>query len=229
MKKKIRILIIILIVAFIILLSVLLNMKKDENQDVQSIIENISKTDVVSTKKFMKYIDIVSGDYYMKYVIKLENEQGELEDYTIEVTIKDEDFAMLVAQENLSIIKKGNKVYYVMHDNKTVISGPVDTSTLNINGYKLNASKKLIDDSFVTTGMEKIGDDEISYYYEEYTLNAEDNTNIRYYFDNEDNLVYIKTIDSNGDEAIMKLERLEAKAYDAMFDIPSSYTQSEIS
>jgi len=226
-KKKLKILIIILIVLFIIFLIALLSNKKEEKEQIQNIISNNTQDNIVSTKKFMKYVDIVSGNYYMKYVMPLENENGELEDCTAEVCVKGENIALNLYEKNLSVVKKDSKLYYIMHDQKLVtISSIKNGTSYNIDAYKINMSKKAIDNSFITTGMEKIND--VKYYYEEYNANDDNETKLRYYFDGEDNLVYIKVISKDEPETITKIEEISSKTYDQMFEIPSQYSQTEL-
>lgn len=225
--KKIRAIIFVLVIIVIILLIVLLNNKKEENKEINNIISNTAEEEVISTKKLMSYLDILNGNYYMKYITQIENTEGELEDCTVEICVKDDDIAMNSDEQNLSVVKKNNKLYYIMHDSKTVIINSVKSGTsYDIDSYKLTISKKTIDNSFITTGMQKV--DEVDYYYEEYSANDGNDTKLRYYFDG-DTLKFIKTISSDGTETLLKIEELSKKTYDTMFDIPSDYTQNDLS
>ena len=69
------------------------------------------------------------------------------------------------------------------------------------------------------TGKEKIDDKE--YYYEEYYALGDEITE-RYYFDGNE-LKYVKSIDSNGKEQIIKVVKLSSKVDDSVFDIPTDY------
>ena len=69
------------------------------------------------------------------------------------------------------------------------------------------------------TGKESIDGKE--YDYEEY-YDSENEITERYYFDGNE-LKYVKSIDSDGEEQIMKVLKLSSEVDDSVFDIPSDY------
>lgn len=126
-------------------------------------------------------------------------------------------------------IVKDNNTYLVLHDREeyyVYANNNVEQSILT------DELKNIIDKEF-TTGEEKV--EGKKYSYEEYAgstmfieassldVNEED-IKTRFYFDNEDNLVYIRTIKGVNQE-LLKIN-IQKEVDDSIFEIPSNYAEN---
>lgn len=128
-----------------------------------------------------------------------------------------------------AIILRDNNTYLVLHDREEYYVYEPDNEEQSILTDGIN---EVIQKTF-TTGTEKIKGQ--TYTYEEYagstmfmitsTLDvAEEDIKTRFYFDKEDNLVYIKTI-YGGYQELLKI-KLESEVEDSLFEIPSNYAEN---
>lgn len=126
-------------------------------------------------------------------------------------------------------IVKDNNTYLVLHDREEYYV----YENNNIEQSILTDGLKEITNKEFTTGKEKI--DGKKYSYEEYSgstmfmsattldMNEED-IKTRFYFDNDDNLVYIRTIKGVNQE-LLKI-KIEKEVDDSIFEIPSNYAEN---
>ncbi len=125
-------------------------------------------------------------------------------------------------EEKMSIMFKDNTTYLVAHDQKIYMKTegrdesilPEEDETF-LSKDELEALKT----QEYKTGKESIDGKE--YDYEEY-YDSENEITERYYFDGNE-LKYVKSIDSDGEEQIMKVLKLSSEVDDSVFDIPSDY------
>lgn len=126
-------------------------------------------------------------------------------------------------------IVKDNNTYLVLHDREeyyVYANNNVEQSILT------DELKNIIDTEF-TTGEEKV--EGKKYSYEEYAGSTmfietisldvnEGDIKTRFYFDNEDNLVYIRTIKGVNQE-LLKIN-IQKEVDDSIFEIPSNYAEN---
>ena len=133
---------------------------------------------------------------------------------------KDGHTTTIVKDDNTYLVLHDREEYYVYEQNN------VEQSILT------DGIKEVIEKQF-TTGDEKVKGKKYSY--EEYdgstmfmvtnTLDInEENVKTRFYFDKDNNLVYIKTI--NGDNNELLKVKLEQDVDDSVFEIPSHYAEN---
>lgn len=126
-------------------------------------------------------------------------------------------------------IIKDNTTYYVLHDREEyyVYEQNNVEQTILTDGLKEVVVKEFV------TGVEKV--EGKKYIYEEYqgstmfmdesSLDAnEEDIKTRFYFDNDDNLVYIRTIKGVNQE-LLKIS-IEKEVDDSIFEIPSNYAEN---
>lgn len=132
-------------------------------------------------------------------------------------------------QSHTTTLIKNNNTYLILHDRKEYYvyeENNVDQTILT------DGIKEVMNKEF-TRGNEKVRGKK--YDYEEYngssmfmvssTLDIDENeVKTRFYFDKNDNLVYIKTI--NGDQQELLKVSLTDTVEDSMFDIPSDYAEN---
>lgn len=126
-------------------------------------------------------------------------------------------------------IVKDNNTYLVLHDREeyyVYANNNVEQSILT------DELKNIIDKEF-TAGEEKI--ESKRYLYEEYNGSTmfmigsaldvdEEEIKTRFYFDNNDNLAYIRTI-KGAKQELLKV-KIEKEADDSLFEIPSNYAEN---
>lgn len=172
---------------------------------------------------------------------RLYNELTTAETYLFEMKRNDENKVIIAKKDNkimidqyseyshLTILAEGKKTYLVLHDKEEYLVYGQDNVEQNILPDGL---KEVINTSF-TTGSEKIQGKKYSY--EEYagsTIFTISNTldenqkdiKTRFFFDKNNNLVYIKTMTDNNQE-LLKV-KVEKAVDDSIFEIPSHYAES---
>ncbi len=159
------------------------------------------------------------------YIIELEgdNLSGTDEKGTLTIAKKNGNVLQEVksGEEKMSIMFKDNTTYLVAHDQKIYMkTDGKDESILSDDEAFLSKEElEALKTEEYKTGKEKIDDKE--YYYEEY-YDSENEITERYYFDGNE-LKYVKSIDSDGEEQIIKVLKLSSEVDDSVFDIPSDY------
>lgn len=124
---------------------------------------------------------------------------------------------------------KDNNTYLILHDREEYYIYENNNIEQNI---LTDGLKDVVDKQF-TTDSEKVKGKK--YYYEEYTGSTmfmissslevdEADIKTRFYFDKNDNLVYIKTI-YGGKQELLKIN-LQKEAEDKLFEIPSHYAEN---
>lgn len=172
---------------------------------------------------------------------RLHNELTTTQTYLFEMERNDENKVIIAKKDNkimidqyseyshLTILVEGDKTYLILHDKEEYLVYGQDNVEQNI---LPDGIKEVIDKSF-TTGSEKIQGKKYSY--EEYpgstiftisnTLDTDqEDIKTRFFFDKNDNLVYIKTMTAN-DQELLKV-KVEKEVDDSIFEIPSNYAES---
>ena len=115
--------------------------------------------------------------------------------------------------------------YHIYEDSATIYKVPI-TEPISTNMDVLFYSLESINDCFVKTGNEIIK--EQKYYFEEYKMEKDNSVLVRYYFDNEDNLKYIKAYKENNKvQTLFEIQMLENRTYDFMFEMGDKYQHYE--
>lgn len=181
-----------------------------------------SKTYTVLSKAF-------SGD---SYIMTLEGDMdlGEgVENASMTIAMQGENIYMNVdaTSGNLTLMYKDNTTYVISHDDKMYMTteGKNDEVFEEEDGFAFSKEElKEIEEAEYTTGKETINGTE--YDYEEYK-DEEEGTTERYYFSGND-LAYIKTINEDGAEEIMKVVKLSSEVDNTLFEVPTDYQRLEM-
>ncbi len=216
MKKNKRIsliAVILVIIGIIFIISKIINSKSSDEQKLAKIYEDL--------KSSQSYYFQMERNSNNKIIMAQKGDKTIIDQYSKE----GEDSV----QSHTTTLIKDNNTYLILHDRKEYYvyeENNVD-QTILIDGIKEIMSKDF------TRGNEKVRGKK--YDYEEYngssmfmvsnTLNIDENeVKTRFYFDKNDNLVYIKTI--NGDDNELLKISLTKDVDDAMFEIPSDYAEN---
>jgi len=228
MKDKLKIAILACVAIVIILIIVLMiNIQGNNNKNntiISNNIENIiEQTPIVTSRKINNYIDILKDKYYMKYVTKTEDEDGNIVDLNVEFALSGDNIYMNYPELFTTILVTKDASYYILHDSKITQKYPIDSEGQK-QYYTLqrNVNQAYFEQNFVGTGTQEI--EGIEYYYEEYKSGDD---KIRYYFDENDKLVYIENI-SDSESEIDKI--IEIREFDdlSIFELPEGYTEYDM-
>lgn len=205
-NKKIIFIFIAIIIIGIILLKTVNNSDKNENK-LLKIYENLNTS--------QSYLFDMQQNDENKLTIGKKDNKTIIDQYS-----QDGHTTTLVKNDTTYLILHDREEYYIYEQNN------VEQSILT------DGLKDIIEREY-TTGEEKIYGKK--YYYEEYncstmfiitnTINSEqEDIKTRFYFDKDDNLVYIKTIFTNKQE-LLKIN-LKQEIEDSIFEIPSNYAEN---
>lgn len=166
------------------------------------------------------------------YIMTLEGNEdiGEgLENVVTTLAIKGEDIYIDIdaTSNHMTIMYKNDTTYVISHDDKMYMTSEGKNEEIFEDDIAVMLSKEdlsAMERADYETGKEVINGTE--YDYEEYK-DEETGEIDRYYFSGED-LIYIKTIDENGEEDIMKVIKLSPEVDDNIFNIPTEYEKSEV-
>lgn len=213
-NKKIFLIIVILVIICIIFgISKLINKKEDQVQRLAQIYDDLN-----SSQTYLFEIEQNSSN---KTIMAKKGDKTIIEQYSKDSETKAESHTTtLVKDNNTYLILHDRKEYYVYKENN------VEQSILT------DGIKEVISREF-TTGEEKVRGKK--YHYEQYngsTMFMITNTlelneaeiKTKFYFDKDNNLVYIKTI--YGEEEELLKVKLEKDVDDSIFEIPSDYAEN---
>ena len=230
MSKQIKMLlgVAIVLIIVIVLLVIVFN-KNEKDNNLQGEENNILQNNTTNqqgnsnvAKKLEKYIGISTDSYYMKYKTKTEDANGNSITATIELGAKDGNLAMNSEEMNIGMVKKGDTIYYVMHEQKSIVKYPLtEELQKQFADYDVVGNKEEIDESYVGSGKEEV--DGAEYYYEEYASKDQEGAKTKYYFDG-DELKYLKTIVDDKEE-IMEIIEFSDNVKDSLFELPSDYSE----
>ncbi len=226
MKKTLKYALIILIIVAIIVVIALYQSNKKTEVTLNNLPETQYTEDEAKefyTKKLINYLDTFQNDFHMKYVAESTAEDGTVTTNNEEFSKKGDTIAIYSNDLNTRLIVEQDYFYHVYEDSATVYQVPI-TEPISTNMDVLFYSLESINDCFVKTGNEVLKDQ--TYYFEEYKMEKDNSVLIRYYFDDEDNLKYIKAYkeDSNV-QTVFEIQMLENRTYDFMFDLSTDKYQ----
>ena len=232
MAKTLKIGVVILIIIAIIICVVIFKNKENEKKNQVSI-DNLPELEYTEdeakdfyTKSLIKYLDTFQNDFHIKYIAKSINEEGEEIVSTEEFSKKGDRTAVYIEEENFRIIIDKDYFYHV-DENEYYIYQFKKEQDINTNMDVLFYSLKNINDNFVKTGNEVLND--VKYYFEEYTMDSDNTVLIRYYFDSDNNIKFIKAYKEDSQvQTFIEVQMLEKKVYDFMFDMSDKYELVEV-
>lgn len=220
--KKIIIICIVIIAVLAVILAIVLNFNKKPSASTSD--------EVISSKKIQRYVGLLTSDYYMKYLqtVELDTDGDGINDTTQEITIEFQvvgDRMVKKSNEenvgNIRIITEKNAYYYVMDDSKIILYYPLTEEQQDeYQLYFKGISAQVFEDEFLSTGTENINNDEL--YYEEYASEDETMEPYRYYFNDADELKYIKAT-TDGVETLITILQLNDNIDNDMFKVPTDY------
>ena len=201
------------------------NTEENNATDNNNASTNNNVTKDASKSKTYNAFSSIKDDFVISLEGKEDLGEGE-ENVTMTVAVKGEKsyLDMKAASQHATIIIKDNTTYIISHDEKIYMSQEgVDDSTFDSTPILSEEDLKDMEKEEYTTGKEKI--DGTEYEYEEYK-DEEENTVARFYFSG-DELRYIKNINEDGTEELMKINSFSSDVDDSLFEIPADYQKYE--
>lgn len=206
-KKKTMFLIIAIVIIVIILLLNIFNGNEKKENKLLKIYENLNVS--------QSYLFDMQQNDENKLIIGKKDDKTIIDQYS-----QDGHTTTLVKNDNTYFVLHDREEYYIYEQNN------VEQSILT------DGLKDIVEKEY-TTGEEKVLGKK--YYYEEYncstmfiianTINSnQEDIKTRFYFDKDNNLVYIKTIFTNKQE-LLKIN-LKHEIDDSIFEIPSNYAEN---
>lgn len=208
-RKNIRklIIIILVIIAIIIGISKIVGKKNEDIQKLATIYEELNTSQT--------YLFEMQQNDDNKTIMAKKGDKTIIDQYS-----KDGHTTTIVKDNNTYLVLHDREEYYVYEQNNV-------EQTILTDGIKEVVEKEF------TTGTEKIKGKKYSY--EEYsgstmfmvtnTLDVnEEDVKTRFFFDKDNNLVYIKTMNGENNELLQV--RLEKEVDDSIFEIPSNYAEN---
>lgn len=206
-KKKISLIIALLIIVAVIVIVIKITNGSNKNEHkLAKINENLNSSQT--------YLFEIQKNDDNKTIMAKKGDKTIIDQYS-----KDSHTTTLVKENNTYLVLHDREEYYIYEQNN------VEQSILT------DGINEVIEKEY-TTGEEKVRGKK--YYYEEYNgstifmitnsidVNQED-IKTRFYFDKDDNLVFIKTI--LGEEQEILKVKLEQEVNDSIFEIPSNYAE----
>lgn len=227
MKKALKIgIILLIIIAIIITIIVVKNKANEKNNQIS--LDNLPKPLYTEeeekefyTKTLIKHLSTFQNDFHIKYKLEMTDNKGNVTVSNEEFSKKGEMTSTYYSEKSQRILADSKYYYYVDEDNK-IIYKVNRTENKNTNMDILFYSLSSLNDAFVTLGYEILNSEK--YYFEEYKMQSKDDVLIRYYFDENENIKFVKTYQENSNEqAFYTIEMLENKTYDFMFDMSNTY------
>lgn len=207
-KKMIRLLLsILIIVAIVIVISKLTGDKQEEIKKLAQLYEELNASQT--------YLFEMEQNDNNKTIMAKKGEKTIIDQYS-----KDSHTTTIVKDNNTYLVLHDREEYYVYEQNNV-------EQTILTDGIGEIVSKSF------TTGTEKVKGKKYSY--EEYagstmfmvsaTLDTnEEDIKTRFYFDNDNNLVYIRTI-KGATQELLEI-KIEKEVDDSIFEIPSNYAEN---
>lgn len=227
MKKTLKIGIVLLIIIAIIVALIIYKIYED-NKNKEITLNNLPELQYTEeqakefyTKTLIEYLEAFQNEFHIKYIAETTSEDGEKTTRTEEISKKGEKVAVYYQDTNDRVVIDNKIIYYVDEDNYTV-ARVKNGQELNTNIDMFFYSLESINDCFVKTGNEILND--VKYYFEEYEMERDNSILIRYYFDENNNMKYIKTYKENSQvQTFFTIEMFEKRIFDFMFDLSDKY------
>ncbi|MCL2859540.1 MAG: hypothetical protein FWF46_02995 [Oscillospiraceae bacterium] len=206
------------------------NNKNNSNENFPT--ENLAYTEEEAqsfySKKIIKYIDTFKGSFFMSYLVENTDKNGKVTSYNEEYSVDRDSGAISIYEVDSfqRILIKGQTMYYVDINNKTVTV--VDSGTElqqyvdDQFGKMLFTSLNDVNRAFSTMGNEEVNG--VNFYFEEYNITDSTATKVRYYFDDNDNIKYMKIFYDNGIVSLLTVNTIDTQIHDSSFTIPDDYT-----
>lgn len=216
MKKNKRIpliVIILIIIAVIFIIFKLAGSKESKSQKLAKIYEELNNNQT--------YLFEMEQNSNNKTIMAKKGNETIIDQYSKDSETK--------AESHTTTLVKDNTTYLILHDREEYYVYQQNNIEQNI---LTDGIKEVIDKEY-TTGEEKVRGKK--YKYEEYngstmfmitnTLELDESEiKTRFYFDNNGNLTYIKTI--YGEESELQKVKLENNVDDSLFEIPANYAEN---
>lgn len=220
MKKSLK-----LIMAIMLIISLVFAITGCGNKE-ENVTNEPSEKKVEDTGKSKTYNELnkvfSSENYVMTLQGKTDLGEGE-EEVTMTVATKGENIYMDVnaTSQHATIMYKDGTTYIISHDDKACVTmqGKDEETFEEDMTFISKEDLQELEKQEYKTGKETI--DGTEYEYEEFK-DDEENITDRYYFSNND-LKYIKSIDEDGNEELMKVIKLSSEVDDSLFSIPTGY------
>lgn len=208
MKKNIMSLVVIILIVVIVGITLSTRIKESNVKRLDKIYKELETSQT--------YLFEMEQSDYNKTIMAKKGDKTIIDQYS-----KDSHTTTIVKNNNTYLVLHDREEYYVYENN-------------NIEQSILTEGLKEITNKEFTTGKEKINGKKYSY--EEYvgstmfmissTLDVnEEDIKTRFYFDNKDNLVYIRTI-KGATQELLKI-KIEKEVDDSIFEIPSNYAENK--
>ena len=208
-KKKIRkiILAILIIVAIVIVISKIISGKNEQTKYLTHLYDKLNTSQT--------YLFEMESNDKNKTIMGKKGDKTIIDNYT-----ENSHSTTIVKDDNTYLVLHDREEYYIYEQN-------------NIEQTILTDGLLEIKDKQFTTGTEKVKGKK--YFYEEYNCStifmstshsdiSEDEIKTRFYFDNEGNLKYIKTIKGSYQE-LLKINII-SEVEDSLFEIPANYAEN---
>ena len=228
MKKILKLFLVILLVTVVALAVTGCGKKNEENKANTATIENNTKegskesTTESGSSKTVNALSKLQGDYVMSL-----EEESESETMAITIAVKGANIYADVKSddEHATIIYKDGTTYLIEHSEKVYMTqeGKAE-DTLSDMTFITKEDLEEIKKQECKTGKETIVGTE--YDYEQYT-DSEENTVETFYFSGND-LRYMKFVDGDESEELVKVNTLSSDVDDSLFEIPTDYEKVEI-
>jgi len=224
MKKLLKRMIIVLIIIAIILGIIIYNNRENKNEitNQSGLLYTEDEAKNFYTKVLIKYLDTFQNDFHIKYKAETIKEDGEKLVNTEEFSKKGNITSLYFEEENVRMLLDGENMYNIDENNYYIFKLNKEEEEINTNMDVLFYTLVSINDNFVNLGRETIKD--VNYYFEEYTMATDKFVLVRYYFDEDNNIKFIKKYKENSKEqTLMEILMLEDRTYDFMFDMSDRY------
>lgn len=216
MKKNKRIpLIVAILIIIVIIFGIfkLVGNKEDKSQKLAKIYEELNDNQT--------YLFEIEQNTSNKTIMAKKGDETIIDQYSKDSETK--------AESHTTTLVKDNNTYLILHDRQEYYVYQQNNVEQNI---LTDGIKEVIDKEY-TTGEEKVRGKK--YKYEEYngstmfmitnTLELDESSiKTRFYFDNNGNLTYIKTI--YGEDSELLKVKLENNVDDSLFEIPANYAEN---
>lgn len=226
MKKTLKYAVIILVIIAVVIGILIYQSNKKTEVTLNSLPETQYTEDQAKefyTKKLIKYLDTFQNDFHMKYVVENTEEDGTATTHKEEFSKRGEAISIYSSDQNTRLIVEKDYFYHVYEDSATIYKVPI-VEQIPTNMDILFYSLESINDCFVKTGNETLKDQK--YYFEEYKMERDNSVLVRYYFDDEDNIKYIRAYKEGSNvQSIFEIQMLENRTYDFMFDLSTDRYQ----
>jgi len=227
MKKTLKIVLVVLIILALILGFVFYKMAMKEKAK-EITLDNLPELEYTEdqakefySKKLIKYLETFKNGFHIKYTAETVDEKGETLTSVEEFSKKGDMSSLYNEEENYRILIDNNYFYHV-DENEFYIYQFKKDDKFGLNMDVLFYSLDSINSNFLSTGNETL--ESGTYYFEEYRMEKDNTVLVRYYFDNEDNIKFIKAYKDNSSvQTFIEIQSLEKKTYEFMFDMSERY------